>query len=194
MPARRRASALSTSPDRTAGLDDWGPTPPPSAPVPATSPPPPVAPDELPDSVEDPPSPAQAVRKKTTRHPPARTTTPARTTRPISARIPVSLFAAVNEARAATGETHEMWFLAALDAVWDQLETEYPPARHGSRVPLRDRRARRPAGEPLVQYPLRLTDDERAALEDRYRTCRPSSMADLVTTIVRLGLAARSAS
>lgn len=106
----------------------------------------------------------------------------------------MSLFTAVNESRAVTGQTHEMWFLAALAAVWDQLESEYPPAPvvQASKVPVRDRRSRRLAGEPLVQYPLRLTPDERAALDDRYRTCRPSSMADLVTTIVRLGLRAPS--
>lgn len=114
--------------------------------------------------------------------------------RALAARIPVSLLQRVNAVRGDTGQTHEMWFLDALDRVWDAVVDEYAPAplHRSGRVPARGRLVRRPAGEPITEYSLRLTADERAALDECYRACRAPSMADLVTTIVRLGLATQS--
>jgi hypothetical protein len=108
----------------------------------------------------------------------------------IPARIPASLFAQVNEARARTGDTHEMWFLAAFDRVYDQLAEQYESGagNRPSPVPQRRRRARRPSGEPLTQYPLRLTYEEAAALEERAAELEPTSMSEFVTTIVALAL------
>jgi hypothetical protein len=110
--------------------------------------------------------------------------------RVVAARIPVSAFARLNEERAKTGETHEMWFLRAWARVDGQLDGHYrPPDSGGGRVPQRVRRRRRAAGEPLTQYALRLTEAEAAALFDRADELRPSSIAEFVTTIVVLALA-----
>ena len=168
MATRRRASALSaTPPDRTAGLDDFGPLPPASAPIP-------VAP-----AAEDDPDTASTQPKAKVR----------RGVRVIAARIPASLFEQLNLVRGGTGDTHEMWFLKALDAVWDELGEHYQPQQESSRVPIPQRRARRPSRDPLAQYPLRLTDEQAEVLEKRAKELRPTSMAEFVTTIVRLRLA-----
>jgi hypothetical protein len=111
--------------------------------------------------------------------------------RVVPARIPGSLFARVNQERAKTAETHEMWFLAAWGRVDDQLDDHYRPPATTGRVPQRARRGRRPPGEPLTQYPLRLTEEEADALYERAAELRPSSIAELVTTIVALALAAQ---
>lgn len=148
---------------------------------PAPTPPPPATtttPSDPPSSAPTPRANASAPR---TAPPKAKTFTP---------RIPASLFARVNDARSHTGETHEMWFLAAFDRVYDQLADHYqtPHTSSTSRVPQRRRRARRIPGEPLTQYPLRLTADEAAALQHRADELEPTSMAEFVTTIVELAL------
>ncbi|HZS20779.1 MAG: hypothetical protein JO296_15715 [Pseudonocardiales bacterium] len=169
MATRRRASALSaTPPDRTAGLDDLGPLPPAPAPLPVLAP---VAEDD-PDTA--PTQPKAKVK---------------RSVRVIAARIPASLFEQLNLVRGRTGDTHEMWFLKALDAVWDELGEHYQPQQESSRVPIPQRRARRPSRDPLAQYPLRLTEEQAEVLEKRARELRPTSMAEFVTTIVQLRLA-----
>jgi len=169
MATRRRASALSaTPPDRTAGLDDLGPLPPAPAPLPVLAP---VAEDD-PDTA--PTQPKAKVK---------------RSVRVIAARIPASLFEQLNLVRGSTGDTHEMWFLKALDAVWDELGEHYQPQQESSRVPIPQRRARRPSRDPLAQYPLRLTEEQAEVLEKRARELRPTSMAEFVTTIVQLRLA-----
>lgn len=107
----------------------------------------------------------------------------------MQARIPAALFEAVRAAKAESGDTHEMWFLDALDAVIDELGEVYRPSvRRSSRVPTRRRRTRRPATDPLVAYPLRLNAEERALLADLVDELGPPSLADLVTTVVRLRL------
>jgi hypothetical protein len=107
----------------------------------------------------------------------------------VAARIPASLFEQLNTVRSRTGDTHEMWFLKALDAVWDELGERYQPQQESSRVPIPQRRARRPSRDPLAQYPLRLTEEQAEVLERRAEELRPTSMAEFVTTIVRLRLA-----
>jgi hypothetical protein len=82
-----------------------------------------------------------------------------------------------------------MWFLKALDAVWDELGEHYQPQQESTRVPIPQRRARRPSRDPLAQYPLRLTDEQAEVLEKRAEELRPTSMAEFVTTIVQLRLA-----
>jgi hypothetical protein len=82
-----------------------------------------------------------------------------------------------------------MWFLKALDTVWDELGEHYRPQQESSRVPIPQRRARRPSRDPLAQYPLRLTEEQAEVLEKRAEELRPTSMAEFVTTIVRLRLA-----
>jgi hypothetical protein len=84
-----------------------------------------------------------------------------------------------------------MWFLDAFERVYDRLDEHYQPSGPPSsttRVPQRRRRARRLPGEPLTQYPLRLTEEEAAALYGRAEQLQPTSIAEFVTTIVRLGL------
>lgn len=104
-------------------------------------------------------------------------------------RIPAALFERVRAAKNETGDTHETWFLDAFDAVYDQLAEHYGPGpARRSRVPVRKRRTRRPTGDPLVSYPLRLMPDEIVVLQERYEELGPPSMADFVTTIVRLRL------
>ncbi len=77
----------------------------------------------------------------------------------------------------------------AFDAVYDQLADEYGPGpRRRTPVPIRRRRTRRPTADLLVAYPLRLTAEEITVLEERAAELSPPSMADLVTTIVRLRL------
>ncbi|PZS26712.1 MAG: hypothetical protein DLM61_17825 [Pseudonocardiales bacterium] len=107
----------------------------------------------------------------------------------VAARIPASLFEQLSLVRARTGDTHEMWFLRALDAVWDELDEHYQPRQESSRVPIPQRRARQPSRDPLAQYPLRLTEEQAEVLEKRAEELRPTSMAEFVTTIVRLRLA-----
>jgi hypothetical protein len=107
----------------------------------------------------------------------------------VAARIPASLFEQLSMVRSRTGDTHEMWFLKALDAVWDELGEHYRPQQESSRVPIPQRRARRPSRDPLAQYPLRLTEEQAEVLEKRAEELRPTSMAEFVTTIVRLRLA-----
>jgi hypothetical protein len=109
--------------------------------------------------------------------------------RVVAARIPASLFEQLSMVRSRTGDTHEMWFLKALDAVWDELGEHYQPQQESTRVPIPQRRARRPSRDPLAQYPLRLTDEQAEVLEKRAEELRPTSMAEFVTTIVRLRLA-----
>jgi hypothetical protein len=114
---------------------------------------------------------------------------PLRDQRLTQTRIPAHLFEQVRAAKDAAGDTHESWFLDAFDAVSDQLDEHYGPGpTRRTRMPIRRRRTRRPTGEPLVSYPLRLTDDELAVLVDRAAEVGPPSMADFVTTIVRLRL------
>lgn len=169
MATRRRASALSAAPpDRTVGLDDFGPLPPAPTPLPVLAP-----------TAEDEPDIASPERKATVR----------RGVRVVAARIPASLFEQLSMVRARTGDTHEMWFLKALDAVWDELGEHYQPQQESSRVPIPQRRARRPSRDPLAQYPLRLTEEQANVLERRAEELRPTSMAEFVTTIVRLRLA-----
>lgn len=104
-------------------------------------------------------------------------------------RIPAALFERVRAAKNETGDTHETWFLDAFDAVSDQLDDEYGPGpQRRTRMPVRRRRTRRPTGDPLVAYPLRLTDEEIEVLQERAAEVGPPSMADFVTTIVRLRL------
>jgi hypothetical protein len=169
MATRRRASALSTAPpDRTAGLDDFGPLPPAPTPLPVPAP-----------TAENDPDTASTQRKAKVR----------RGVRVVAARIPASLFEQLSTVRSRTGDTHEMWFLKALDAVWDELGERYQPQQESSRVPIPQRRARRPSRDPLAQYPLRLTEEQAEVLERRAEELRPTSMAEFVTTIVRLRLA-----
>jgi hypothetical protein len=166
MATRRRASALSAAPpDRTAGLDDFGPLPP--------------APTVLAPTAEGEPDITSTQRRAKVR----------RGVRVVAARIPASLFEQLSLVRARTGDTHEMWFLKALDAVWDELGEHYQPRQESSRVPIPQRRARRPSRDPLAQYPLRLTEEQATVLEKRAEELRPTSMAEFVTTIVRLRLA-----
>jgi hypothetical protein len=107
----------------------------------------------------------------------------------VSGRIPASLFQRMNTARQQAGDTHEMWFIDAFNAVYDALAEAYPQlAGPPGRVPARRRKARRPADETLAQYPLRLTAEEAEAVEARARELQPTSMSDFVTTIVRLRL------
>jgi hypothetical protein len=104
-------------------------------------------------------------------------------------RIPAHMFELVRTAKNSSGDTHEVWFLDAFDAVDDQLEEVYKPAApRRTRMPPRKRRTRRPTGDPLVSYPLRLTDEEIAVLMERFDELGPPSLADFVTTIVRLRL------
>jgi hypothetical protein len=169
MTTRRRASALSAAPpDRTAGLDDFGPLPP--APAPTSVPVP---------TTEDEPDTGSTQRRAKVR----------RGVRVVAARIPASLFEQLSMVRSRTGDTHEMWFLKALDAVWDELGEHYQPQQESTRVPIPQRRARRPSRDPLAQYPLRLTDEQAEVLEKRAEELRPTSMAEFVTTIVQLRLA-----
>jgi hypothetical protein len=169
MTTRRRASALTAAPpDRTAGLDDFGPLPPAPAPMPVLAP-----------TAEDEPDITSTQRKAKVR----------RGVRVVAARIPASLFEQLSMVRSRTGDTHEMWFLKALDAVWDELGEHYQPQQESTRVPIPQRRARRPSRDPLAQYPLRLTDEQAEVLEKRAEELRPTSMAEFVTTIVRLRLA-----
>lgn len=174
MATRRRASSLTNEqpPDRAAGLaDDWGPTPMPSLPA-----------------VLDP----EAASEPKTRKPrtkPKDVSPDPDSPRILSGRIPASLFQRMNEARQRAGDTHEMWFIDAFNAVYDELAEAYPQLTGPpGRVPPRRRRARRPADETLAQYPLRLTAEEAEAVEARARELRPTSMSDFVTTIVRLRL------
>jgi hypothetical protein len=169
MATRRRASALSAAPpDRTAGLDDFGPLPPAPTPLPVLAP-----------TAEDEPDIASTQPKPKVR----------RGVRVVAARIPASLFEQLSLVRSRTGDTHEMWFLKALDAVWDELGEHYQPQQESSRVPIPQRRARRPSRDPLAQYPLRLTEEQAEVLDKRAEELRPTSMAEFVTTIVRLRLA-----
>jgi hypothetical protein len=114
---------------------------------------------------------------------------PSESSKIVQTRIPAALFERVRASKDSTGDTHETWFLDALDAVWDELGDVYRPApARRTRVPVRQRRTRRPSNDPLVSYPLRLDDEERAVLEDCRAEFSPPSLADLVTTIVRLRL------
>lgn len=174
MATRRRASSLTNEqpPDRAAGLaDDWGPTPMPSLPA-----------------VLEPEAPPEPKARKPRAKPTEAPADPG-AIRIVSGRIPASLFQRMNEARQAVGDTHEMWFIDAFNAVYDALADAYPQlTRPAGRVPPRRRRARRPADETLAQYPLRLTAEEAEAVEARARELQPTSMSDFVTTIVRLRL------
>jgi hypothetical protein len=112
----------------------------------------------------------------------------------LSPRIPVSLFQRANEARRETGETHEAWFLRIAEAVADSIPGLYPMRTAGTSFPQRPARRRRPpGGEPLVQYPLRLSAEEQAPLHTWLRELPVASMSELVTTIVRLGVLDRPA-
>lgn len=151
----------------------------------------PPAPALLDPAVEvdvEPPEPkTRRVREPRPKPTAARAGAPA--VRIVSGRIPASLFQKMNDARQRVGDTHEMWFIAAFNAVYDVLAEAYPqPDQSPGRVPPRRRRARRPATETLAQYPLRLTEQEAEALEARARQLQPTSMSDFVTTIVRLRL------
>lgn len=107
----------------------------------------------------------------------------------LQTRIPAALLERVKTSKDDMGETHETWFLDAFDAVYDDLADHYEPRpERRSRVPARQRRTRRPTGEVLASYPLRLTEDEIAVLRDREAELAPPSLADFVTTIVRLRL------
>ena len=180
MPTRRRAEmGGSPPPDRAAGLDlDLGPVPVPAQPVI----PPLAAVTEAPVVEPQPEAPA-AKRRPAKRK--AKEETPAR---PISGRIPGSLFVQVNEASPRRRETHEAWFLREFDAVWDKLPEVYGPPVESRRVPQRRPLRRSPGDEPLAQYTLRLTTEEAQPLHEQFEELRPPSMADLMTTIVRLGL------
>lgn len=135
------------------------------------------------EPIEPPERPKPAPRRAAARPEPAGTTPITQT------RIPASLFALVREAKAATGDTHETWFLDAYDAVDDQLPDVYQPAAaRRTKMPVRRRRTRRPSTDPLASYPLRLTPEEVAVLEERAAELQPPSLADFVTTIVRLRL------
>lgn len=150
---------------------------PPAAPAPASP-----AEDQATRPVEAPP---RRPRPRREQREPTRPEQP----RTVSTRIPASLFLKVNEARDRGDETHEMWFLRVWAAVDDQLDAYYRVAEPvAGRVPQRTRRRRRAAAEPLVQYPLRLSGEEARVLNERCSELRPSSMSELVTTIVRLGL------
>lgn len=162
--------------------------PPPRAPAPDADAP--AAAPEDPGRVADEPAGEPSAAKRTPRKQPVE---PAPAADPdgqtTQTRIPAALFEAVRAAKAKSGDTHEMWFLDALDAVIDDLAEVYRPSvRRSSRVPVRRRRTRRPATDPLVAYPLRLNAEERALLQDLVDELGPPSLADLVTTVVRLRL------
>ena len=124
-----------------------------------------------------------------TRPTPAAEPGPVRVQRITQTRIPAALFERARAAKEASGDTHETWFLDAFDAVDDQLPAAYPPAaERRTRMPVRKRRTRRPSTDPLVAYPLRLTAEEIAVLEERIAELEPPSLADFVTTVVRLRL------
>lgn len=183
MATRRRAvslTAIPSPPDRAAGLG------PPPTPAPAA---PPVPLPVVPEAGDAPaaevisreePKPQRKARDRTG---------PNAAGRNVGVRIPGSLFTKLNAARAATGETHEMWFTRQFAAVYNDLEAQYRlPDAPVPPVPVRTQRRRRLSGEVLAQYPLRLTAEEASALEKRLEELHAPSLSDLVTTIVRLGL------
>lgn len=191
MATRRRASSWTGAPpDRTAGLDiDLGPLPP-VPPLPQRVPAPSTTADdaaESPDAAVQ-PEPTPAPAGSSTRRGARGRRTGKAGVRIVSARIPASLFSQVNSARQETGDTHEMWFLRGLDAVYDELGEHYRRPEQPSRVPIPQRRARRPGEEPLAQYPLRLTVEAAKILEDLVVELQPVSMSEFVSTIVRLRL------
>jgi len=164
------------------------PAPPPRAPrVEVVEPQPPAEPSQE-QAVE--PAPAASARPARPRKAPEPVPTPTPAGQQITqTRIPAHLFEQVRAAKDATGDTHETWFLDALDAVWDDLGDVYQPRpERRTRVPQRQRRTRRPTGDPLVSYPLRLTNEEVAVLRERMAELSPPSLADFVTTVVRLRL------
>lgn len=139
-----------------------------------------------------PPAPVPVPRKPATPRPkptpPVEVQTDAsmRLTQP---KIPSQLFERVRAAKDASGDTHETWFLDAYDAVSEQLDEVYRPGpARRTTMPMRRRRTRRPTGDPLVSYPLRLTAEEIAVLEERAAQLQPPSMADMITAIVKLRL------
>lgn len=108
----------------------------------------------------------------------------------LQVRIPARLFELAREAKDEAGDTHEVFFLDALDAVFDELGEHYKPRPvRRTRVPVRQRRTRRPTTDPLVSYPLRLTGEEIGVLEERrVELGTVPSLADMVTTVVMLRL------
>lgn len=105
------------------------------------------------------------------------------------ARIPANLLDLVRREKATAGDTHETWFLDAYDAVADELAEAYAPrAARRTRMPARQRRTRRPSDEILAAYPLRLSPEELEVLHEHMAELNPPSLADFVTTIVRLRL------
>ena len=191
-------------PDRAAGLADLdlGPAPAP-APTPIVEPQvmpvaPVLAPTLEPEPEPEPEAPASTAPEQesgSAARPEKRRKAPKETENldegaivKKSPRIPASMFAQVNEERVASGDTHEQWFLTAFDAVWDELDEHYKRAQ-SSRVPIPQRRARRPGEDPLVNYPLRLTTEAEKVLDERQKELRPVSLSEFVTTIVRLRLA-----
>lgn len=172
MATRRRAASLRNdqgTPDRAAGLaDDWGP--PPVTALPVMEP----APVRAPEPVEE---------------KPARRPRPSRRPRIISGRIPEALFKRINQARAGTDYTHEQWFAIALDAVYDDLIAHYREQNTPkTRMPIPPRRSRRPGAESMTQYPLRLSPEAAAVLNEVREECQPPSLSEFLTTIVRLRL------
>jgi outer membrane biosynthesis protein TonB len=158
----------------------------------APPPPPRVAAAPAPEVVEPEPAPAPEPPRPKARAKPAQK--PVAVPEPAGqritqTRIPAALFERVRAAKTETGDTHETWFLDAFDATSDLLDEHYRPGpERRTRMPARKRRTRRPTGDPLVSYPLRLTDEEVAVLMERAGELGPPSLADFVTTIVRLRL------
>jgi hypothetical protein len=162
---------------------------PPAEPGPAREPEPATASAETASSLR----PAPAKRPATSR--PKRAPAPPTALIPLrdqpvtQMRIPAALFERLRQAKSKTGDTHETWFLDAFDAVSDQLDEVYGPGpQRRTRMPVRRRRTRRPTNDLLVAYPLRLTDEEIAVLQERAAEVGPPSMAEFVTTIVQLRL------
>lgn len=173
-PTRRRASSLGNDqkpPDRAAGLaDDWGP-PPVTATLPVMEPIPVPALEPVPEQRQ------------------TRRASPSRRPRIISGRVPEALFKRINEARNGTDLTHEQWFAIALDAVYDDLIAHYRELNTPkTRVPIPQRRSRRPGAESMTQYPLRLSPEAAKVLNEVREECRPPSLSEFLTTIVRMRL------
>lgn len=160
----------------------------------ALPPPPRVAAERVPEVVEPEPEPEPAPEPPRPKPRAKAAQKPAAVPEPAGqritqTRIPAALFERVRDAKNESGDTHETWFLDAFDAVSGLLDEHYRPSpERRTRMPARKRRTRRPTGDPLVSYPLRLTDEEVAVLMERASELGPPSLADFVTTIVRLRL------
>lgn len=187
---RRKASSLGNTPppDRAAGLADGWDTP--VAPVTPLASVPAAEMEEVPSSpaptVVEPPTPAVAkpapprrgARRKPAQRPPI-----------VSGRIPEELFRRINAAREESGDTHEQFFARALDGVYDDLRAHYQARSvQTGRVPIPQRRSRRPGGESMTQYPLRLAPEVTAVLTELMDELDPPSQSEFLTTIMRLRL------